>query len=103
VQYIVWRTDGAAVGDDMTLISQNLVHCPFCLERGFDLKLDRRGRPYAMCRFCATRAFIRERSALIGLSRLQSSIVVLEAVPARSDELELSFDEMLDSIKRQRR
>lgn len=47
------------------------IHCPFCLNAAcFELRLDRRQRPYGICNICGTRAFMRSQMALRGIQAL---------------------------------
>lgn len=56
--------------------TQPLHPCVFCLHAScVELKADRKGRPYTICRVCATRSFMHTSIALRGLSYLAPQLV----------------------------
>jgi hypothetical protein len=75
--------------------------CPFCMgATSLDLKFDRKGRPYASCRACGTRAFLRGEMAMNGLA------IVSPLVQATSERMRTDseyFDRMNAKVEQLRR
>lgn len=52
------------------------VDCLFCLgASGFELKLDKNGRPFFICSCCGVRVFMRGEPSLVGPTRLWGPII----------------------------
>jgi len=52
------------------------VHCVCCLSpSGFQVKADKKGRPYGVCDSCGTRMFFRGQASLRGVSFLWGPLV----------------------------
>jgi hypothetical protein len=76
--------------------------CVFCLsQNAMEIRYDKRGKPYLICRLCFTRSFIRCIDAVRGLAvvpwLIDTALAERKNTPAFRDR----FDSMIASMQRE--
>ena len=58
--------------------------CPFCFDRAFSVRFDKKGRPYYRCSSCCHRVFIHSGKALIALLAWCKALATLDQEDIKS-------------------